>query len=103
MSCSEAASILLIAMIKKPTALRASPSKEQVYQVFTRLLQQWPEDALRPTRSIRNLKPITPENPAFDVRHYYYQSAAMKTLLQNQLRRHGFPSLGLSDFKVPIE
>ena len=75
-------------MIKKPTALRATPSKEQVYQVFSRLLRQWPEDPLRPTRSIRNLKPITPSNPSFDERHYFYQSAAMKVILSNKIRNH---------------
>ena len=78
-------------MIKQATALRAAaPSKEQVYQVFTRLLRQWPEDPLRPNRSIRNLKPITPSNPSFDERHYFYQSAAMKVILSNKIRIHVF-------------
>jgi hypothetical protein len=65
-------------MAKTPTALRTPPSKEEVYRVFNRLLQRWPEDRLRPNRSIRSLKPMTPSNPNFDQRHYYYQSAAMK-------------------------
>jgi hypothetical protein len=75
-------------MIKRPTVLRVAPSKEQVYEVFSRLLRQWPEDPLRPARSIRNLKPITPSNPFFDERHYFYQSAAMKIILSNKIRSH---------------
>ena len=67
---------------------RPPPTKEQVYNVFKRLLRRWPEDRLRPNRSIRNLKPIEPSNAKFDERHYYYQSAAMKVLLSNKLRKH---------------
>jgi hypothetical protein len=84
-------------MIKKPTALRALPSKQKVYKVFDRLFRQWPEDKLRPNRSIRALKPLTPENPNFDERHYFYQSAAMKVLLSNKLRNHVSLSLMQTD------
>lgn len=75
-------------MITKPSALRATPSKAQVYEVFNRLFQAWPEDTLRPGRGIRNLKPLTPENPNFDERHTFYQSAAMKIILSNRLGRY---------------
>jgi hypothetical protein len=75
-------------MIKKPSALRATPSKAQVYEVFNRLFQAWPKDPLRPGRSIQNLKPLTPENPNFDERHTFYQSAAMKIILLNRLQSH---------------
>lgn len=81
-------------MAKTPTTLRTAPSKEEVYRVFNRLLQRWPEDKLRPNRSIRSLTPMTPSNPNFDERHYYYQSAAMKVLLSNKLRNHVLPSHG---------
>jgi len=78
-------------MIKKPTALRTPPSKEQVYKVFSRLLRKWPEDKLRPNRSIRALKPLTPTHQNFDERHYFYQSAAMKIILSNKIRQHVRP------------
>ena len=78
-------------MIKKPSVLRTLPSKDQVYKVFSRLLAKWPEDPIRPNRSIRNLKPMTPDNPSFDERHYFYQSAAMKVILSNKLREHVSP------------
>ena len=45
-------------------------------------------DPLRPNRSIRALNPMKPENPNFDERHTFYQSAAMKMLLSNKLREH---------------
>jgi len=78
----------LASMTKKPSALKATPSKAQVYEVFNRLFQAWPEDPLRPGRGIRNLKPLTPENPDFDERHTFYQSAAMKIIISNRLGSH---------------
>jgi hypothetical protein len=90
---SEQVTRTILVMIKKPLALRATPSKAQVYEVFNRLFQAWPEDTLRPGRGIRNLKPLTPENPNFDDRHTFYQSAAMKIILSNRQRSHVPPSL----------
>jgi hypothetical protein len=79
-----------VTMLRKPYGLQAAPSKEQVYKVFTRLLRKWPEDRLRPNRSIRSLKPLPPSHPNFDERHYFYQSAAMKVILSNKIRQHVF-------------
>jgi len=77
--------------MKNPQALRTLPSKEQIHKVFVRLLKKWPEDPLRPTRSIRQLKPFEPSNPQFDERHYLYQAAAMKVLLSNKIRKYVYP------------
>jgi len=68
--------------------LRRLPTKDEIYKVFNRLWVQWPTDPLRPKRSIRALTPMKPDNPNFDQRHTFYQSAAMKVLLQNKLREH---------------